>query len=130
MRLLRSWFAPLLTLTLVAGVVDAKPFIDGQEACSFVAEVTVLGAEHGAFAACLITRQPVACAIAAAAESVATQELVKEGITQACTWTVKRVGEKIRISVEAPADQAEEVHQTYKILRKANGLRVLKKPSP
>jgi hypothetical protein len=127
-RLLSRFSPLLLMLSLCFGAAQPRPGrADDEEVCRVVAEVTVFGVEQGAFAACVVTRHPVACAISAAAESVAVQEVAKEGITRSCTWSVKRIKDRIRIEIEAPADKAEELRETYRNLCKAKSLRFLKK---
>jgi hypothetical protein len=107
----------LIGLAVVAALALAPPRAVGGDGCRLFAEVSVEAIKAGSMAVCVRTGHPVACAIAAAADDVATSGLAKEGLTAGCEWAVEKVGTAVRIRVKADARKAAEIDRTKKALQ-------------
>ena len=100
-----------------------------DDLCQIVAEVSVEAINRGSLYVCTTTRHPVACAVAAASESVAAQELAKQGIERGCEWTVSKISETVvQIRISAPESKKGEMDKVYKQLKKSEDVKFKKRP--
>jgi hypothetical protein len=67
----------------------------------------------------MITKNPIACAVAEAAQNKAVRRAGKSGVTAGCNWVVKQVGNSVSIKVEGPPDKAGEIKKAYEEFEKA-----------
>ena len=98
-----------------------------SEGCKLVAELSVEAVKAGALAACMKNPHPVVCSVAAAGQDAATSGLAKEGVAAGCTWTVKKAGPKIRLTIESAKKSADEMERVYRALNTVEGIRWLQK---
>lgn len=97
-----------------------------SEYCQFVAEISVISVEKGAFIACTKSANPAACAIAIAAHNCGQDPscdgVVKKFVEDGCNYSVEVVGDKIKIYGKALKEKLFEIQQTYDALSSVQGL--------
>ena len=97
-----------------------------SETCQFIAEISVVTVEKGAFLACTKSANPAACTIAIAAHNCgqdpACDGVVKHFVEKGCDYTVKVVGEKIQIIGKASKEKMFELQNTYNALNSVEGI--------
>lgn len=109
---------PLLPAILL---VAASPKLKADDGCQIFGAIAVEAVKAKATEACVITKHPVACAIAAALNTAAGDGLAKMGSTAGCEWTVRKVGELLKVTIKADAKNAGEARKAELELKKAKG---------
>lgn len=98
----------------------------GQSSCDIIGEISIESVQRGAFLVCSRSANPTACSIALAADACgkdpACSGIVKTLVKNGCTWTVKVVGDKMRIIGKASSDKIYEMKRTYNALNSVQGI--------
>jgi hypothetical protein len=99
------------------------------DACKFIAEISIISVEKGAFLACTNSANPAACTIAFAAHNCgqdpACDGVVKEFVEKGCTYTVKVTADKIKVIGEASKEALFDLNKTWHALNTVEGIRWL-----
>ncbi|MCX7590085.1 MAG: hypothetical protein N2255_00500 [Kiritimatiellae bacterium] len=96
------------------------PSVKADEKCEIFGEIAVEAVKLRATQVCVLTKHPVACAIAAALESAAGNGLAKMGTTAGCEWLVEKSGTMMKITIRASGkNNVEEARKAEAELRKA-----------
>jgi len=122
-----KWLLLIPALAVGALVAVPPPPAVADDKCSLVAEVTVAAVKSGSLQICTKTGHPVACAIAAAANSVAGEaaaSVAKKGVEAGCEWAVEKIGNAIRVKVDAPKKNEKQLNQTKDELQKSKDLKL------
>lgn len=102
-----------------------------SETCQFVAEISLVSVEKGAFFACTKSANPAACSIAIAAHNCgqdpACDGIVKKFIEDGCNFTVELVNDKIKIIGTASKEKIFEMQKTYEALNSVQGINWLQR---
>jgi len=102
-----------------------------SESCQFIAEISLVSVEKGAFLACTKSANPAACSIAIAAHNCgqdpACDGVVKKFVEDGCNYTVEVVGDKLKIYGKASKEKLFEMQQTYEVLNSVQGIYWLEK---
>jgi hypothetical protein len=97
-----------------------------NDGCKFIAEISIISVEKGAFLLCMNSGNPAACTVAFAAhncgQNPSCEGIVKEFTEKGCSYTVKVVGEKIKIIGKSSFDKIEELNKTWKSLNSVEGI--------
>ena len=122
----------LLISTLILLLSFVPYFSNGQSyTCKFIAEISIISVEKGAFLACTKSANPTACSIALAAhtcgETLACDGIVKEITEVGCNYTVKFIDNKIKIIGESTSEKAFEFKQVWEALNTVEGIDWLEK---
>lgn len=102
-----------------------------SQTCQFIAEISIVSVEKGAFLACTKSGNPAACTIALAAHNCgqdpACDGLIKKFVEDGCNYTVEVVGNKIKIIGTASKEKIFEMQKTYEALNTVEGIYWLQK---
>ncbi len=127
MKAVRAVCIALSFATSMTSSAHAASAVNDHEACKLVAEISVEAVRWGSMYECSLHGNAVACAIAAAANDVASGEVAKAGVEAGCNWTVKKIGDLIEITVESNRSAAEEMRRTERSLNAVDRLKVRRK---
>ena len=112
-----------VSLLALACLLSSPWTARGGEGCQIVGEIIVESVKAGAMAKCAVSADPLACAIAGAAQSVAATGVAKKGITKGCEWTVQKAGKVVRFIAKAKAGDTAKLKAAEKELGNINEVR-------
>ena len=120
------------SLILILLVSIFKFNVNAQsEICQFVAEISVISIETGAFLGCTKTGNPATCTIALAAHNCGQEPscdgTIKYFVEKGCTYTVEVVNDKMKIIGKASKEKIFELQETFKSLSTVEGLTWIEK---
>jgi hypothetical protein len=116
-----------ITVLAVAFVLANGPTAQAGGGCELFGEIAVEAVKAKATEACVVTKHPVACAVAAALNTAAGDGLAKKGTTAGCEWAVEKVGDLLKVTIKADAKHAAEAKKAEVELKKAKGYKVPEK---
>lgn len=116
----------LLSLILMTNLSYSQ-----SETCQFIAEISIVSVEKGAFLVCTKSANPAACTIALAAHNCGQDPfcdgVVKTFVENGCTYTIEKVNKKIKIVAKASKEKMLELQKTYEAINSVNGILWLQK---
>jgi len=118
-------------ITVLLMLFSFQTTLSQSDTCQFVAEISIVSVEKGAFLVCINSANPAACTIAIAAHNCgqdpACDGVVKKFVEDGCNFTVKVVGDKLKIYGKASKDKLFEMQKTYEALNSVQGINWLQK---
>ena len=111
---------------IILCIVFSQLVYSQNDTCQFIAEISIISTERGAFLACTTSGNPAACTIALAAHNCGQDPscdgVVKKFVEDGCNFTVEVIGEKLKITGKASKAKIFEMQKTYEALNTVEGI--------